>query len=83
MAMLFVADQFGFALFVQKKITEHRRTELKNINTMWKNGITLYVPEKMDENFIGPPIHHAKDVKGFTYLLTLTSPHYAYQNLFT
>ena len=64
-----------------KKITEHRRTELKNINTMWKNGITLYVPEKMDENFIGPPIHHAKDVKGFTYLLTLTSPHYAYQNL--
>ena len=64
-----------------KKITEHRRTELKNINTMWKNGITLYVPEKVSKDFIGAPYHHAREVKGFTYLLTLTSPHYAYQSL--
>lgn len=64
-----------------KKITEHRRSELKNINSMWKKGITLYSPEKLPENFIGAPVHHSTEVKGFTYLLTLTSPHYAYQNL--
>jgi len=65
-----------------KKITEHRRQELKLINEIWQSGLTLYLPQKVSKEFVGPPAFtHRKIEKGYTYLLTLTSPHYAYQSL--
>lgn len=65
-----------------KKITEERRKLLTEINKKWKAGMTLYTPEKMAKDFVGPPVFHAEKIsQGYSYLLTLTSPHYAYQSL--
>ena len=64
-----------------KKITEQRRSELKIINEKWKKGVFLYTPEVLPKSFVGAPVHTQREVKGYTYLLTLTSPHYAYQSL--
>lgn len=64
-----------------KKITEKRRIELAEINQRWKNGITLYSPVEQDKNFIGAPRFVSEHVKGYTYLITLTNPHYAQDRL--
>jgi len=66
-----------------KKITEKRRVELATINQRWKNGITLYSSVKPDKNFIGPPVFIPEHVQGYTYLITLTNPHYAQDRLST
>jgi predicted nucleic-acid-binding protein len=64
-----------------KKITEKRRTELSLINERWKKGITLYSPVAQDKNFIGAPVFIPEIVQGYTYLITLTNPHYAQDRL--
>lgn len=64
-----------------KKITEKRRIELAQINERWKNGIILYSPVEQDKNFIGAPRFLEEHVKGYTYLITLTNPHYAQDRL--
>jgi predicted nucleic-acid-binding protein len=64
-----------------KKITEKRRTELASINERWKKGITLYSPLAQDKNFIGAPVFIPEIVQGYTYLITLTNPHYAQDRL--
>lgn len=66
-----------------KKITEKRRSELAIINQRWKNGITIYSPVEQPKQFIGPPRFLEEHVKGYTYLITLTNPHYAQDRLST
>lgn len=68
-----------------KKITEKRRSELAQINERWKNGITLYhqqeVPKELKNAFVYPPRFVEEHVTGYTYLVTLTTPHYAVNRL--
>lgn len=66
-----------------KKITEKRRLELATINERWKNGITLYSPVEQPKTFVGVPRFVEEHVKGYTYLITLTNPHYAQDRLST
>jgi hypothetical protein len=66
-----------------KKITEKRRLELAIINERWKNGITLFSPVDQAKTFVGPPRFNQQHVKGYTYLITLTNPHYAQDRLST
>jgi hypothetical protein len=65
-----------------KKITENRRLELASINQIWQKGITLFTPVDCSKSFVGPPIFKSEFVQGYTYLLTLTNPHYAKDSLF-
>jgi len=64
-----------------KKITEKRRNELALINEKWKKGITLFSPVEQPKNFVGAPRYLEENVKGYTYLLTLTNPHYVNDRL--
>ena len=64
-----------------KKITEKRRNELAQINERWKKGIKLYTPEKLSKDFVGAPRFSEEFVQGYTYLVTLTTPHYAVNRL--
>lgn len=75
-----------------KKITEKRREELSIANSLWKFGVAIKsydfksVPffhdlKKSKKIFIGPIRPSLKYVRGFTYLITLTNPHYANDSL--
>lgn len=64
-----------------KKITEKRRSELQLINEKWKNGILIYKPVEQSKTFVGAPRFIEEHVKGYTYLVTLTNPHYANDRL--
>lgn len=68
-----------------KKITEKRRLELALVNKRWKQGITLYhpqpIPEDLKNSFVYPPRFVEEKVFGYTYLVTLTTPHYAVNRL--
>lgn len=66
-----------------KKITEKRREELSYINELWKFGVAVKTFDfKNNKNFIGPLIPDIEYIKGYTYLITLTNPHYANDSLF-
>lgn len=75
-----------------KKITEKRREELSIANDLWKFGVAVKIfnfktiPfatefKKLKKKFFGPIIPDVKYVRGYTYLVTLTNPHYANDNL--
>lgn len=75
-----------------KKITEKRREELAQANQLWKDGVAIKtfnfksVPfyaerKKLKKPFVGPIIPDIDYVKGYTYLITLTNPHYANESL--
>jgi len=64
-----------------KKITEKRRNELALINKKWKEGITLFSPVEQSKKIVGPPRYLEEFVHGYTYLLTLTNPHYVNDRL--
>jgi len=75
-----------------KKITEKRRDELALANELWHFGVAIktfnfkalpFAAElkKLKKKFIGPIIPDVKYVRGYTYFITLTNPHYANDTL--
>lgn len=75
-----------------KKITEKRREELSIANQLWKSGVAIKtfdfksVPfysdlKALKKSFVGPIIPDVNYVRGYTYLITLTNPHYANDHL--
>ena len=75
-----------------KKITEKRREELSIANQLWKSGVAIKtfdfksVPfysdlKALKKTFVGPIIPDLNYVRGYTYLITLTNPHYANDHL--
>lgn len=75
-----------------KKITEKRREELALANELWKFGVAIktfdfksipfYAELKRDKKkFVGPIVPSITYVRGHTYLITLTNPHYANDDL--
>eukprot|EP01086_Lenisia_limosa_P011791 TRINITY_DN383_c0_g1_i1.p1 TRINITY_DN383_c0_g1~~TRINITY_DN383_c0_g1_i1.p1 ORF type:complete len:453 (-),score=54.03 TRINITY_DN383_c0_g1_i1:1013-2371(-) len=73
-----------------KKITEKRREEIAYINELWKAGVAVKIFDFKSANeefkkekkfFVGPLIPDIEYIKGFTYLITLTNPHYANDSL--
>lgn len=75
-----------------KKITEKRREELSIANELWKFGVAIKtfnfktVPfyselKELKKTFVGPIRPDINYFRGYTYLITLTNPHYANDNL--